>query len=292
MTRFVGALFSAVALVGTVAPGAMAQDLECGAQVTSDIILQASLVGCSTGLVVAADGVTIDLNGFAVEGVGLSAGIDASHRTNVTIKNGLIRGFGSGVAFSHTSGSTIENVTVEDSSSGISMNQSHDNRVYGNSLINNSQSGLKCILDGSGNLIDSNYVSGNENGIWLWHCWFDAVVVNNVLVGNRLSGLYLEQSEALVERNVANSNGAWGIFSELSIAHFVKNVTNSNGRDGLLMSDLYPWYGPFNSVTGHVANTNAGYGIATNLVGVIDGGKNRAHANRGAAECLGIVCNS
>ena len=42
----------------------MAQELECGAEVTSDVALEAPLIGCSAAsLVIATDGIAIDLNG-------------------------------------------------------------------------------------------------------------------------------------------------------------------------------------------------------------------------------------
>ena len=73
--RVVAALFAVAAVAGVVSSGAPAQTLECGAEVTGDVTLEASLTGCTTGLVVGADGVTIDLNGYAIKGVGAEAGL-------------------------------------------------------------------------------------------------------------------------------------------------------------------------------------------------------------------------
>src|SRR5688572_12390980 len=104
MMRFTGWLGAVVVLLGVAAPSAIAEDLGCGAEVTTDVVLSASLTGCSTGLIVAADGITIDLNGYAIEGVGADSatGIEAADRVNVTIKNGHVRGFQVGVRLLRT----------------------------------------------------------------------------------------------------------------------------------------------------------------------------------------------
>ena len=50
-------------------------------------------------MIVGADNVTIDLNGYAIRGLGTDAGIgiDVSGRTGVTVKNGRITDFAQGV---------------------------------------------------------------------------------------------------------------------------------------------------------------------------------------------------
>ena len=68
-------------------------------------------------------------------------------------------------------------------------------------------------------------------------------------------------------------------------------MTNGNGLHGLSIWDV-TGHGPFHSITGNVANANGGYGIlaAFSGAGAIDGGKNRAHANDAATQCIGVVC--
>src|SRR5215207_5226921 len=61
------ALVSASAATGAGGPA-------CGDPITADLVLEADLIGCSTGLVVAADDITIDLNGHLIEGQSSVAG--------------------------------------------------------------------------------------------------------------------------------------------------------------------------------------------------------------------------
>ena len=67
----------------------------CGDVVTTDVTLTKSLKNCASGLVVGADNVTIDLNGFTIKGLGTTAGIgiDAADHTGITLKNGKITDF-------------------------------------------------------------------------------------------------------------------------------------------------------------------------------------------------------
>ena len=70
-----------------------------GDTVTKDTRLTGDLSGSGSGLIVGADGITIDLNGYALTMTGGSGwGIDNSKGyDNVTVKNGTIEGFDKGV---------------------------------------------------------------------------------------------------------------------------------------------------------------------------------------------------
>lgn len=318
--RFVVALLSVAALAGGAVSGANSQVLGCGAEVTTNVTLTAPMTGCSTGLVVGADGITVDLNGYAIEGVGADAGsgIEAVGRSGITIKNGDIRGFDAGVRLVGVNGSTVERLTISDtnrgislgnfqilgadssfneirgntvtnSSSGIFMEVSHSNQVLKNSLLDNSGSGVFCFA-GQGNQIESNISVGNGTGIELISCT-ETSLLKNVASRNRTSGIWRQESPGIVQKNAANDNGGLGIFSFDSHAAFTQNVTNGNGLNGLHIEDSQPGHGPFHSITGHLANANGGYAIFTSVEGVIDGGKNRARANGEPTQCFGFLCN-
>ena len=68
---------------------AVAAPPHCGSHVTRDVTLHADLTGCQgAGLVIAADGVTVDLRGHTIEG-----GIDnSSAYDQVTVKSSGGRG--------------------------------------------------------------------------------------------------------------------------------------------------------------------------------------------------------
>jgi hypothetical protein len=303
---------AAVALVVTaLAPSALAQSAPaCGQVVTESVRLTESLTECATGLVVGADGITIDLGGHAVQGVAAagSIGIDVTGRSGVTVRNGRVRGFDTGVRFFNSSGSTLRAVSVRDTSRGISLvttsgappaaaNQVVGNlvtnsntgifmfgswdRVAGNALLENSGPGILC-RDGGGSQVGFNLVSRNGSGIELFFCRADLSA--NIASENLGHGIARIRAFGAVRNNIASGNGGDGIFSDDSPAVFASNVTIANRGNGLSIFDVIPTSGPLYAVTGHLAIANRGYGIFTPLEGVIDGGNNRARGNGAAVQ--------
>jgi hypothetical protein len=253
--RVVAALFAVAALASVAGSGAAAQTLQCGAVVTSDVTLEASLTGCSTGLVVGADGVTIDLNGFSIEGVGAGggSGIDVSLRSNVTIKNGRIRGFRSGIRCYESPGIQIEGNYLLGNNSGVSMSF-----CRAASIVNNVASGNSSLG------IDFFYGDGRVEG--------------NSANGNGLDGIRSWNHHGEFIKNVTNSNGGSGltIYDDIlehgPLHSITSHVANANGGYGITASSYGETYGDIV------------------LPGVIDGGKNRANANGAASQCFGVVC--
>src|SRR3954447_14959837 len=74
--------------------------IACGDTITVDARLTANLVNCPAGgVVIGADGITLDLNGHSVDGgaSGDDVGIDVDGHRAVTIANGSVREFAEGV---------------------------------------------------------------------------------------------------------------------------------------------------------------------------------------------------
>ena len=90
-------------LVAAAAAPASAQTAhpQCGDTITQDTTLYADLVDCpGDGLVIGANGVTLDLGGHVVDGAGAndSAGVSGSGFHGARIENGTVRQFGVGIA--------------------------------------------------------------------------------------------------------------------------------------------------------------------------------------------------
>jgi parallel beta-helix repeat protein len=96
------ALALAAAALGA-APATMAAErgtLACGDTITRDTRLSLNLRDCpGDGLVIGADGITLDLDGHSVDGdsSGDDVGIEVAGHHGVTIANGSVREFGEGV---------------------------------------------------------------------------------------------------------------------------------------------------------------------------------------------------
>jgi hypothetical protein len=326
-------LFAAGLAIVAAPCGASAQALACGAVVTADVRLTTSLTDCADGLVIGADGITVDLGGHVIAGLGseTGTGIEAVGRTGVTVRNGRIRGFAVGVRFDATEASAISKLSIRGVGVGIALAGAMFGRIEDNRVLAATESGMRCE-QGGGHHIERNRLVGGQAGLELLTC--SAMVIDNVIAdnlgagllclfggghlernrfegnqtgavvgfcpsdlvrnvasGNASSGIHRERSEGLVEGNKASDNGESGIHSSDSHGLFLRNVTNRNGRSGLAIVDQVPSHGPFHTVTRHLANGNGQWGIQTSLTGVLDGGRNRAHANGEAAQCLGVPCN-
>jgi hypothetical protein len=129
----------------------------CGMHVTTSITLGADTPPCSTdALIVDADGVTIDLNGHTVLGDIVTpgtTGIVVGDHDKVTIKNGVVRGFGIGIASSFGQGLKIQNI------------EARSNDLFG------------AALGGSGIIVTKSvFVFNSETGLF----FFDATTAPKV----------------------------------------------------------------------------------------------------------------
>lgn len=102
MTMKITAVPMAVLLAVLLTAGgrvAFAAQPACGDVIVADTVLEANL-DCppfTDGLIIGANGITLDLNGFAISGALAGAGVLNIGYKNVTVKNGAISGFRDGV---------------------------------------------------------------------------------------------------------------------------------------------------------------------------------------------------
>jgi hypothetical protein len=105
-------------LVALPAGPAAASHVQCGDVVTQDTRLDSDVVCTqieSNGVVIGADGVTLDLGGHSIIGPGASEEdtsngiISNAPRTGVVVKNGSVVGFSQGIALRFTPGSAASN---------------------------------------------------------------------------------------------------------------------------------------------------------------------------------------
>ena len=126
---FVLVLLVAFALAGATAEGggrARASQVSCGETITADTTLQQDLVNCPNhGIVIGADGITLDLNGHLVDGDGTPAadcdqqkepcdfGVFNDGHDGVTVRDGSVREFAAGVLFGTATGTARNNRVLD-----------------------------------------------------------------------------------------------------------------------------------------------------------------------------------
>jgi parallel beta-helix repeat protein len=251
----------AFAIVAQARPAA---PVACGALLTESLTLDQDLICAGTALKVAADGITVDLNGHSLRGTGSGFGIDLSGRSDVSVVNGTIKNFADGIEISHADTSSMEGLTVTGNFNGVYADFSH---------------GLS---------IHDNVISGNDNvGIVLFFAATSAKVVDNRVSKNGSDGIYLGSANdaGYYRGNRVNDNGGFGFQSHQSTSTLVENTFSGNGLGGVRIIEDYVFdY----LITGNVADRNIGTGIFVSA-GVPDGGSNSAKLNTGE-QCVNIIC--
>jgi len=188
--------------------------------------LTTNLTGASAGnpygIFIASDNVTVDLNGFTVQGgSGSSVGvyISGSH-TNIVIRNGIITGWGiNGVDWTHPSfppqNVVLEHLTVSlNGQSGI--NTANGYVVSDCSIQNNGGAGIALL--GNGSLIIGNTLAGNNSANGASSGGIVVEGLNNRIEGNHVTGSgsagygiafnFVGDTNNVIVRNSVSGNGA------------------------------------------------------------------------------------
>jgi parallel beta-helix repeat protein len=180
----------------TIGPPPIPAQVTCGQILTQSTRLLNDLINCGGhGLIVGAPGITIDLDGHFVDGMGLDAGILNNGHDDVTITNGFVHEFLYGVQLNPgTARNVVHGMRIElAEEAGIALADADQ--------------------DGEGNTIRDNTIVGNELGIALYSGTRHAVVRENTLAANAGEGsIYLEfASDNLIERNQIATAGGTGV---------------------------------------------------------------------------------
>ena len=203
----------------------------CGEIVNEDVTLTSDLeCGPGDGLIVGANDITINLNGYSItssEEAGSenpsinydgSSGILVPNAQNVAISGlGEISGFSRGVTFMGSSGGQIADVQLANNDIGVLMTGSEGTEVSRNTITNN---GIALISDASNKgVIAFNQVVANlEQGMLLLGSDDNVVAANNMF-GNGENGIY---TDILSNGNTMDFNTVFG--------HEGADLNNDDGR--------------------------------------------------------------
>lgn len=277
-----------VPLLAVPAP-ASAAVVACGTVVTTDITLTGDLGPCpGDALIAGADGITIDLGGYTISGMGQGAGVRVGQVDGVTVTKGAIRDFAEGVVLDESTRSTVSKLVLRGNEQGVTVAGSDGNLVEKNSVLDSGRDAIRLGLS-SGNVISKNVLTGNVFGIGVADSSTGNLVEKNEVRDSRDFGIavFSDSDANRIEKNdVQRTREGDGInvSGDSDSTVILKNVASANGDDGIETDD------PQTTITGNTANGNADLGIEA-VPGTTSGGGNRASGNGDPAQCVGVSCS-
>ena len=258
-------VFSLFVLTVVIITPGQAETTNCTAITTLPYTINAQGAYCFTGnlstsnalvdaITINTNNVTIDLNGFKLGGLGagdstIAAGIFAFQRKNITIRNGIIRGFQFGILLGDSSpyitsqGHLIEDILADQNTAfGISVggrgNTIRRNQVVDTGGSTASADAVGIDIFGPGNDVLNNRIAattasstGDAYGIRFFIA--DGAVVQNNRIGETTDaggdsyGIFINNSDFVTARNNTITTADFGLFYDGdSTGKYMGNLTD------------------------------------------------------------------
>jgi parallel beta-helix repeat protein len=237
-------------------PSALAAEVHCGETITQDTTLDSNLVDCpGDGIVIGADGVTLDLNGHTLDGRGGGTGVSASGRRDVEVKRGAIQGFADGVTLAGVERGAVRRIAFGGNSISCNFSEGcaiEGNVVYGAGIFTvNTRAGAPSVIrhnvvrgaGGAGITVNftagettvaKNVVEESEAGIEALHASVGEIS-DNTIRWNAGAGIVGSLGgDSVIERNLIWRNGGDGIdLDHLADVRIFSNVITRNSGNGI-----------------------------------------------------------
>ena len=234
------------------------QATNCGTVITQSTQLSGNIGPCYTGgLTVAADNVTLDLNGNSVVGFpgprdGTAVGINLPQRSGVTVENGTVSGFNAGVHIGGGSGNTVAHMNIHDN-----IGPDDPNTTFGDGVM---------IEHGSrNNQIVHNVI--NHNGVFDGIGVYDPTSDSNTIAYNTVENTVGPSRHGPAGEGII-INGASGRGKPISAIHssvVEHNTVSNNASGGIANINEIGGTIEYNTVTGNGTTNSFGNGIGVQI---------------------------
>ena len=259
----------------------------CGQVVTTNAFLTQDMYCPGTsGVVVGADGITIDLKRFTLRGDLSSShyGVDDSGgHDGVTVKNGVVRNFSLGVNGDGADKFSVSNVVASGNAfTGVAVLGVHAT-VQSTTADGNQAVGI--FVRGASGSVKSSTASGNIIGIDVEGDGTSAQ--SSTADGNGSAGFDIGDNVKL-QSVIASGNNGYGISAFGNSVSIKSSTVSGNGAEGIIVT------GDAATIKGNQANGNGFSNSVSDLAGLgilVDGftvppvGVNTALGNDDPAEC-------
>jgi parallel beta-helix repeat protein len=279
-------VLAAFAFTGLVSSSRAQGGAYCGAYVTQDLTLQHDIYGCvDGGLIVGRSGITIDLNGHTITGLGEGDGIALLGVSGVTVRNGSIVNFEAGMRLTGVTGTHVSDTRLSmNSDASLWVESSTGNKFRRLTMTENGDGGFRLIASSNNRIAGSTISGASDSGIGL-----EGLSSYNRLVRNKVTlageGVKIDGgSHNRIFRNAVNWNGGAGIeiSSESLNTRINENNAHHNGGDGIFIE------GTGTQLNRNHAGCNGGMGIKSPVF--VASGENWAGGNGDNLGCDGVVC--
>ena len=199
-------------LTGIVAP-ATASDL-CGTTIVANLTLDHDLTCPGNGLIVGADGITINLNGHTITGPGSGVGISVPNRTGVVIVGGTVKNFLAGIQLVNSTAIVVKENRFTGNQDAVFLVGTSGSTIKENTAWQNSRVGVMLrpsgIRNSTQNLVAENTLTDNTNGIILVETPTGNVLKENMISGSSNAGINVNGgvSGNLIQENAFIGNAA------------------------------------------------------------------------------------
>jgi parallel beta-helix repeat protein len=198
---------------------------------TVDNVTYAFTYNIYDSIVVERDNITIDGNGYTLQGSGSGEGVVLNKSNNVTIRDMSIKAFDCAIHVEASSNIIISRNNLTNNMAGINVNGSNyniisensitaayiygigilyslNNIIFNNSIVNNGFVGVALALGSQYNNISENDIARNEYGIELLLDSHNNIVFGNNLARNQYATSFLASSNNVIHHNDFVKNDA------------------------------------------------------------------------------------
>jgi nitrous oxidase accessory protein NosD len=215
----------------------------CGEVVQGNVNLTANLKCSGDGIIVGADNVNINLNGYSIIGPGQQSskvGVVIPNNNNIMVMGpGVISGFQAGILATGSNNVQVKNIILKNNEIAVFTTGSTNTQVSDN-IINNNNLGVASHSSRGASLM-SNLINNNQlAGVTLVNTHKAIITANNIEGGQ--NGLFLDaqSSENTINmnnvlHNVIDLNNANGLAPNINVNSYSDNNCLLSNPSGLCM---------------------------------------------------------
>ncbi|MBI5159164.1 right-handed parallel beta-helix repeat-containing protein [Candidatus Micrarchaeota archaeon] len=210
----------------------------CGGPIWQDTTLLHNVSFSTTCFTITADSATLDCNGYSINGNGNGAGVNATGKVSITVKNCVIQNFTTGINFTSTNHSDVLNNTLYNNSLyGIFFTNSNSTNVSFNTAYNNSAYGA--FLNSSINitLVNNTLLQNELANVFLSDSFSNKAFQNNSITRSRNGIFAFNSSLDITDGNIIENNSNYSLSSRSSTV--IVNATRLGNSS--LGKSLFAW---------------------------------------------------